>query len=503
MYQKKKKKKKKKKKEKVSCTFKIKEEVVMDSANGKGTVSATASGNIKNKYMLLIKKLHKSDLVFQNLNYSNSLKDKEDRNTKKKIEGEPKTVNNQKALQSSHVNDENVELALKNDTIELQNLCKNAIKTEILNFYLTYYETYHADFHKILMDYILKMNKLDRVYFLIYYGHLILQLNMKSMIDLQGKGNTAYEVLHNYLLKDLSLLYELVLYKNGISSSASGLLDESKSIALNESNANWASSVTNMPIALQMFANICKIFNQKNGKDETCRRIVLQFDDKRLNTFNPQEEEIVLAKKQFSEFFTITSDSSETHSQNQSYYEKLFPQFVANENDVMLKSDQRALIETWKVLEQTYHLKQFSIYYFACWGFPGNKETINEESGKVTTNNETKTTFSDDVAHSTFSTAQGTANNNKNGVQTDESLLHRIEFDRERHKKSKEQNWTVERRAGVLEYEEFQNAWNAIGNPNQSSLNNADSNNHDNSYSLSLDDKQCIQALQTIYLQSI
>ncbi|KAL6942624.1 hypothetical protein ACO0QE_003808 [Hanseniaspora vineae] len=479
----------------------------MDSFSGKGNVSTNASNNIKNKYLLFIKKLHKSDLVFQNLNYSNGGNSGKEDRIVSKDDGDTTSVDSREPLNSTFTNNKNTELALKNDTIELQNLCQNAIKTEIMKFYLTYYETYYADFHKILMDYIVKMNKLDRIYFLIYYGQLILQLNMKSMIDLQGKGNVAYEVLHNYLLKDLPLLYGLVLFTNFTSPRANDFIGENKSIAYSDSTINWACSVTNMPVALQIFSNICKIFNQKNGKDDTCRRIVLEFDDERLTTFNSEEEKIVIAKKQFSEFFNIKLEQSENNSQNQKYYESIFPKFSANENDVMLESDQQALIETWKILEQTYHLKRFSIYYFASWGFPGNKKTESEESGTAITTNEMKTIHSDDVINSTVTMFQGSAfnnsNNNKNGVQTDESLLHRIEFDRERHKKSKEQNWTVERRAAVLEYEEFQNSWNAIDNESDAAINDLDSNKKSNTYSLSLDDQQCIQALQTIYLQSV
>ncbi|AET39635.1 Ctk3p Ecym_4606 [Eremothecium cymbalariae DBVPG len=231
--------------------------------------------------------------------------------------------------------------------------------TDPVHFYLMHYEDHYEDFHRCLFETAGSMDSLDRLNVLIYWSRLISSLWPRCLKEMDGQYNVAGRVVHDYLLKDLNKMVQLVTPEN-----------------------DWK-ALTNLQIAIDIFLYIKKIIGEVNDTEVhklTCPRSQFKLD------------------------------------------ENLFSKLK---------------------------LKSFELN----WGSPADScEDAIKDTLDLLVDRRTKAIFLQECfkQHGVINIPASSSAN---------TILHRMENDRERHKKSKEHLWFTERDYSMLEVSEFDILW--------------------------------------------
>ncbi|KAH3903627.1 Ctk3p SCDLUD_001272 [Saccharomycodes ludwigii] len=413
---------------------------------------------IRMKFIQLMKTLHKCSLTSQasNIlmlnNYKNSIS----------LITDYKKQNKNYDILTNDLNTNNTSNNINNNDLHLQ-------------LYLRYYEENYDDFHQVLMDYLKKINILDRLDVLIFWTQLITQLNLKQRRNLDHTGNKAYMVLHDYLIRYLPQVFSLVLQMNALptnvsnstsslavpsstsiptysSSSSSSTISSSSSSSssntttttttgnnnntynvgtnsgTNSGNSTWQNAITNLPLTIEIFQYIYNLIVEPNMSSD--------------NNKTPGLDKILKSEKAFTEYLKergiyelnsreIRLLKGKCNLNELNWENNLSTTYLSKEEKDQDFQDLAYLMKCFEIILQTLHYKFFLQQYFITnGGFCVNENNINTALTQ------------EETSSNAFASTAGT-NTNKNIKVS--SLLHRMEADRERHKKLKEQNWFVHR----------------------------------------------------------
>lgn len=233
--------------------------------------------------------------------------------------------------------------------------------TDPVHFYLLHYGDHFEDFHRCIFEVASSMDSLERMNVLIYWSQLLSSLWPRCLKQIDGQFNIAGKVVHDYLIKDLNKMIELVMPIK-----------------------DWK-ALSNLRIVTEVFMNILQLIGTKDTYDLsqlTCPRDNFTLNDSLKIAI--EEGSIDVPWLQASQ----SCDES-----------------ILDCIDLLVDRRAKAI---------------FLQNYFSTHGV-------------ISSNISTSTT----------------------------SILHRMENDRERHKKSKEHLWVTEREISMLEVAEFDALWNS------------------------------------------